>query len=139
MDIEIGNTLSELERLQEAAGSFLDQQGLGAETAFHVLFALEEVVSNIILHGAAQRIQVRLEANPHQLYLQVQDDGPGFNPLLQPEPDTGLALDARPIGGLGIYLTRQLADTMDYQRLADGNLLSLGFPLPPDCGAGPVT
>ncbi len=137
IDLVIGNSLAALEQAQAGVQQFLDQQALDAETAFHVLFALEEVVSNIILHGDPGRgrlIQVRLERHAQRLQLEVQDDGITFNPLSHPAPDTGLPLADRPIGGLGIFLTRQLADSVAYQRRADRNVLTIGFSLPREGG-----
>jgi hypothetical protein len=38
------------------------------------------------------------------------DDGPEFDPLAAPEPDTSLAVEDRPVGGLGIVLVRNVLD-----------------------------
>jgi anti-sigma regulatory factor (Ser/Thr protein kinase) len=54
----------------------------------------------------------------------VADDGPAFNPLLQPEPDTTLPLASRQPGGLGITLIKSLMDDVRYER-TDRNILTV--------------
>ena len=55
----------------------------------------------------------------------MTDDAPGFDPLAVPEPDTSLAIEDRPIGGLGIALMRRLMDETEYERREGRNRLRL--------------
>ena len=55
----------------------------------------------------------------------MADDGPGFDPLSAPEPDTSLGIEERPIGGLGIALVRRLMDHVEYERRDGKNRLRL--------------
>ena len=48
--------------------------------------------------------------------MEVIDDGHAFNPLEAPTPDLSLAMENRPLGGLGIHLLRKLADGITYER-----------------------
>jgi len=41
------------------------------------------------------------------------------------DPDTGLSIDERPIGGLGILLIRKMVDNVDYYRKDNKNILTL--------------
>src|SRR5262249_6685447 len=49
---------------------------------------------------------------PGQLKVEVADEGVEFNPLTAASPDVALDLEHRPIGGLGIFLVRQLASSL---------------------------
>ena len=55
--------------------------------------------------------------------LQFRDQGAPFDPLSTPAPDLDADILDRPIGGLGLYLIRQIAEEMHYQRVDDCNLL----------------
>jgi len=53
--------------------------------------------------------------------MEVLDDARPFNSLEAGAPDTGLPLDERPIGGLGVEIVRRLMDTIAYARQDDGH------------------
>ena len=53
------------------------------------------------------------------------DSGKQFNPLLRDDPDISLSLDEREIGGLGIFLTKQFMDTVEYEYAENQNVLSI--------------
>ena len=55
----------------------------------------------------------------------ITDDGKAFNPLKKEHPDLDIALEDRPIGGLGIYFVHRLVDEIDYQRLDNKNCLKI--------------
>jgi serine/threonine-protein kinase RsbW len=57
--------------------------------------------------------------------LLVSDDGPEFDPLAAEAPDTTLAVEDRPIGGLGIELVKRLMDEVRYERSGGRNRLRL--------------
>jgi len=78
----------------------------------------------------------RLWLDQDLLSIQVADDGVAFNPLLAPEPDLDLAIDQRPVGGLGIHLMRTMMDDLEYKRVNGQNLLTLRQRV---AGVGPET
>ena len=55
----------------------------------------------------------------------VADDGIPFNPLSIAPPDTGLSVEDRRIGGLGIHLVRNIMDEVTYNRRTDRNVVIL--------------
>ena len=48
-----------------------------------------------------------------------------FNPTQQEDPDVTQSAEDRPIGGLGIFLVRQIMDDIRYERKDDKNILTL--------------
>jgi anti-sigma regulatory factor (Ser/Thr protein kinase) len=44
---------------------------------------------------------------------------------MKEDADTTLSAEERPIGGLGIFLVRQLMDVIDYKRKDNKNVLTL--------------
>lgn len=94
--------------------------------------AVEEIFVNIASYaygGEAGRIQIGCGLHEGMFVVQFRDWGKPFNPLKQPEPDIDSPAARRPIGGLGIYLTKTYADCIFYE-YADGvNILTIGMNL----------
>jgi anti-sigma regulatory factor (Ser/Thr protein kinase) len=64
---------------------------------------------------------------PDKVIGEIVDGGPPFDPGLAPDPAFDLALDDRPIGGLGLYLVRKLSSTLEYTRRNDENHTSFAI------------
>ncbi len=99
-----------------------------AETVTFEL-ALEEIFMNVVMHGTpagrVTRVEVSLVLHDGCLTLIIEDDGPSFNPLSLAAPDVTASLEERRVGGLGVYLVRQMMDAVGYQRLRGRNQLSM--------------
>ena len=57
--------------------------------------------------------------------LVLTDTGKEFDPTMVPETDITLSADERPIGGLGIFLIRQIMNEVKYERIDGKNVLTL--------------
>jgi anti-sigma regulatory factor (Ser/Thr protein kinase) len=127
LEIKVNNTLSELQRVNEALTEFSRRHGLSAKVAHDLNLALEEILTNVISYGytdnGEHEIRVRLTARTGEITAEVQDDGRPFNPLTAPEPDITKPVDDRAVGGLGIHLVRKLMDGLEYKRQGDRNFL----------------
>ena len=86
---------------------------------------LNNVVSYAYQDDEAHDIEVRVEVAGDRLVVSIADDGIPFNPFDADTPDTGLALEDRTIGGLGIHLVLKVMDKVAYQRRTDKNVLTL--------------
>lgn len=89
--------------------------------AFNMNLVLTEALSNVIKYAGSEnhvlRVRIRIEGN--LLSIQVHDQGQGFDfdnlPCSEPE--------ALCEGGRGIYIIRQLMDTVTYRKTKNGNVL----------------
>lgn len=70
-------------------------------------------------------IGVEISPQPPVLTLRFADHGIPFDPLSQPEADITLSAQERPIGGLGIFLTRKIMDEAVYSHADGQNILTL--------------
>jgi serine/threonine-protein kinase RsbW len=74
-------------------------------------------------------VWIDLEPAEGRLELGVSDDGPAFDPLAMATPDIDAPLEERPIGGLGIYLVREMMAGVSYERRDGRNVLRMWKPL----------
>lgn len=103
--------------------------GLGPPKVFSVEVAVEEAVMNVCRHAYRDReageVTVRLLVSPGALVVEVEDEGPLFDPIGHPEPDIHAPLAERKIGGLGILMIRKLVDEVSWRRQGGRNVLSM--------------
>ena len=75
---------------------------------FGVQLAIEESMTNAIRHGNGQdeskRVFFRCKVNAEELWAEVCDEGPGFNPDTMPDPTLPENLEVP--GGRGLMLIR---------------------------------
>ena len=55
----------------------------------------------------------------------LTDTGKEFDPTMVPDADITLSAEDRPIGGLGIFLIRQIMNEVRYERIEDRNVLTM--------------
>lgn len=137
--LRLRSEIPELRRLASAVEGFFARHALPADEAQRLSLALDELVTNVMRHGApegdaaaaaAPEIEVTLDLAGDRVVAVIRDSGRPFNPLSLPVPDTNASLEQRPIGGLGIHLARQLTDGIGYRREGDRNCLTLVKILP---------
>lgn len=122
----------EAERLPEAFAflqSVWRDAGLPEEQRFPFELALEEVFMNVAMHGGHEgrpaSAAIEFLRDGEDLRLVVSDDGPAFDPLSLGTPDTSLAIEEREVGGLGVFLVREMMDEVVYARREGLNVLSM--------------
>ena len=129
LTLELRNSRDALAPAAQAAEAWLQSHRASPDAVYFALLAIEELVTNCIDYAyddaGEHTIVILLSATLQTLTMVVIDDGHPFDPLARPNPDLSLALEDRPIGGLGIYLLRELADHIAYERLDGQNRLTL--------------
>ena len=129
LTLHIKNSFDSVHCANDAAGRWLADTGAPAEIQYFANLAIEELATNVIKYGydnaSEHFIEVTLSVSGGDLVLSIADDGRPFNPLEAPDPEVNAALEERPIGGLGIYLVRKMADRMEYVREASKNRITL--------------
>jgi serine/threonine-protein kinase RsbW len=124
--------LAEIAQVATWIEDLASRHGLPGNVEFAMKLCLEEVLSNVIRHGysgAEDRFMTVRFAMPRDTYslFIVDDEAPLFNPLdALPLPVLN-PIDEVRVGGQGIRLLRQFADTLEYEQLPNGNRLRIGF------------
>jgi sigma-B regulation protein RsbU (phosphoserine phosphatase) len=70
-------------------------------------------------------VDLDAEAGNGELKIIISDSGVAFDPTQKAEADITLTAEERPIGGLGIFLVRQIMDNVSYRRQDGRNILTL--------------
>jgi anti-sigma regulatory factor (Ser/Thr protein kinase) len=129
ISVTLSNQLSEIERLAHLVDSFCAAQQLSTDIAYRINLALDEVITNVIIHGYADaqehEIVTRLTIDGATIVIEVVDDGRPFNPLDVPPVEFAADPLERPIGGLGLHLVRNVMDSIDYRYEHGRNVLVL--------------
>ena len=112
--------------LTAAVETTLAVAGVDRASIHDARLIVEELASNAIVHGEAgadTRLQLRLQLDGARLLLELDDNGPAFDPTTAPAPDLSAPAEQRPVGGLGLHLVRSLAHSLDYRRHDGRNLV----------------
>ena len=115
-------TVRDLNDMREFLESAILNLGGNDDVAGDLVLALNEAVTNSLLHGYHEQsgaITVAVEADGGDLWVRLTDDAPPFDPTAVPPPDIYRPLEERPLGGLGVHMMRQLADELTYRATDD--------------------
>ena len=127
--ITLPNDVQTIPQLKEFVDGIVSELSFDADTAMSLNLALEEAVVNVMSYayppGTTGDIAIEAEANDVRLKFTITDSGAPFDPTAKEDTDITLSAEERPIGGLGIFLVRQLMDSINYERIDGKNILSL--------------
>ena len=126
----IKNDITEISKLAIFIEELSEELALAPELTFNLNLVLEEAVSNVILYayGEEKQKEITLLANmsDNNLIFVLTDSGQEFDPTKVPDADVTLSAEEREIGGLGIFLIRQIMNSIEYQRIDGKNVLIMG-------------
>ena len=111
---------AELERLDEVTnfvGTLLDANGCTPQTRTQLRMAMEELYVNVALYAYPSGdgwAEIRGSFEDGVITLRLIDGGTPYDPLAKPDPDIMLSGEERPIGGLGIFMVKNMLDEMKY-------------------------
>lgn len=109
------------------------QLKIDEHTQFNVAMVAEEIFSNIALYAyqekTAESVVITTELIDDYYSITFSDHGKAYNPLTQADPDLSVDLNGRPIGGLGVFLSKKLSDDITYKRKNLQNILCIKFKL----------
>ena len=127
--ITLPNDIQTIPQLNKFVERVAEELGYDMSETMNLNLAIEEAVVNVMNYaypsGTEGEVHVDAEANDLRLKFVITDKGIPFDPTAKEDADTSLSAEDRPIGGLGIYLVRQLMDSMNYERVNGCNVLTL--------------
>jgi anti-sigma regulatory factor (Ser/Thr protein kinase) len=117
---------ADLDRLASVRAFVRDRLGaigVGREPVADLVQAIDECVTNVIVHGYEGRagtVEVELGADQNGVVVRVRDAAGAFDPTRVPPPDPNRSLEERLHGGMGIPLMRASVDELRHRLLPDG-------------------
>ena len=127
--LDLPNDISTIPQLNAFVDEVCETVGLDMATTMSMNLALEEAVVNVMSYAYPQgiigNVKIEAKANEKRLKFTLSDTGTPFDPTKKEDADISLSVEERPIGGLGIYLVRQIMDSVNYERIGGKNVLTL--------------
>lgn len=90
----------------------------------------EEIFINIASYAYPDKegtIEVSITKVGSEIILKYEDFGIPYNPLEKPDPDITLSIEERQLGGLGIFMVKEMAKNVIYDRRDEKNVLTIVF------------
>ena len=107
--------------------AFVEQQAraldIDAFEIYDLILAVNEVATNIVVHGYRSQpgaIEIELRQLGDAIEIRLRDRAPLFDPTRVSTPDLTLPLHKRPLGGMGVHVTRQIMDAIRYRVTPEG-------------------
>ena len=128
-EISIKNHMDELLRLNQFVEEICEELGLDMELQMNLNLVIEEMVVNVISYaypeGNEASIELLAESDGKELTLVLSDCGKEFDPTLSECADMDENPAERELGGMGIYIVKNIMNEVTYQRLEGKNLLTM--------------
>ena len=128
-EIKIKNQVGELEKVNQFVEEIGEELGLDMELQMNLNLVLEEMVSNVIFYaypkGTPEEIELAAESDGKELTFVLSDSGIEFDPTAKEDADPDVNPMDRDIGGMGIYIVKNIMNKVTYQRLEGKNLLTM--------------
>ena len=108
----------------------LELAGCPVKTQLQIDLAVEEIFVNIADYAYASGegsavIRAEISENPRKAVITFFDRGIPYDPLEKKDPDVTLSAGERPVGGLGIFLTKKSMDEVTYAYKDGQNVLTM--------------
>ena len=125
----------DLDKVLDFLDDRLEAQGFASKARGQVRLAAEEVFTNIAHYAYAEAgpegpegtavVAIGFDEGGDEAVIDFYDAGVPYDPLTAGDPDITLSAEERDMGGLGIYMTKQLMDGVAYLHEKGKNHLTL--------------
>ncbi|WP_461833075.1 ATP-binding protein [Desulfothermus sp.] len=124
-------TLESLLDIKEYILCQIEDMEVDENKKMKIILAVEELIVNIVNYSNMKKPEIAIEVKKklYKLIIKIIDEGKPFNPLEVEDPDISLSPEERKIGGLGIFLVKQVVDEIYYKREENKNCVLLVFNL----------
>lgn len=123
------NEVEQLSKLSDFIDSIAEELSIDSSMAMGLNLAIEEAVTNVVMYaypeGEVGNVVIIANFTEGMLIFTISDNGIPFDPTSKTDADVTLNVEERPIGGLGIFLVKNLMDFVGYERKNGYNILTL--------------
>ena len=128
-EICIKNKVSELEKVAQFVEEIGEELGLSMELQMNLNLVMEEMVTNVSFYAYPQDeeadIELLAKSDGKELTFVLSDQGKEFDPTAKEDTDLDVNPADRELGGMGIFIVKNIMNKVTYQRLEGKNLLTM--------------
>jgi serine/threonine-protein kinase RsbW len=132
LKFNISNDYEELKILNQSVRTFLGSINVSVKTIYKINLILEEMITNIIKYGyddnKKHEVELNINITTKHIRIRIIDDGKEFDSIMSPSPETGLPLEKIKLGGLGIFIVKNVSSNIKYKRHKKKNVLRVKLP-----------
>lgn len=100
-------------------------ESVSDDVKFKINLCVEEVEENILCYSGSKWIDVWVENVNGEITIGFRDGGVQFDPLAKDDPDINAPVETRQVGGLGIFICKQMMDSLTYHFENDCNVFEM--------------
>ena len=129
-ELNIAATVENIEVVTDFVNEQLEALGCPMKAQLQIDIAIDELFSNIAHYAynpdvGIATVRVEIMEEPLSVVITFIDGGVPYDPLQTADPNTGLPIEEREIGGLGIYIVKKSMDEITYEYKDGKNILSI--------------
>lgn len=117
--------------LSEDVEQWSRENHLSFEVQYTLQLTIEELVTNIVKYGirteSEPAVDIEIREENGEVTLTISDNTAAFDPIATKDPDITRPAEEREIGGLGLFLIRNKAASIDYEFKNGLNTVSVVF------------
>lgn len=131
--IEVKASVASFEQVMDFLRGQLAAAGCPEDVTDRITIAAEEIFVNVISYAytdddvanGADRVMVScsIDSGSHEVDITFIDQGTPYDPLAHEDPDVTAPAEQREIGGLGIFMVKNMMDEVEYSHDGRSNRL----------------
>ena len=119
--------VSELQKVQSFVLQTLSDLHLDLKLQNQLNIVIEELFVNVASYAYKNggEVELKVEAKNGEISITFIDSGLKFNPLEMDDPNIDAKAEERRIGGLGIFMVKNMMDKIEYKYENNQNILTI--------------
>jgi len=125
-EVTLAANLEKFDELIGFVNEFIKDAEIDTDVCSDLLVAVEEIFVNIASYaypGGEGDVTVRLISEEDKMTIIFIDNGIPYDPLSNSDPDISLSIEERKIGGLGVFMVKEMMDKISYEYKDGQNIL----------------
>jgi anti-sigma regulatory factor (Ser/Thr protein kinase) len=129
-ELTINATIDNIQTVTDFVDEQLELFECPMKAQMQINIAIDEIFGNIAHYAykpndGSATVRVEVLKEPLLVIITFIDNGKPYDPLKTKEPDITLSVDDREVGGLGIYMVKNLMDEIIYEYKDGKNILTI--------------
>ncbi len=127
-ELKIEAKIENLNKVLDFVSAELETLDCLSKTQKQIRIAVEEIFVNIAYYAYKPETGfalIRITSDENEIGIEFEDSGKPYNPLEKDDPDITASIEDRPVGGLGIFMVKQIMDLVEYRHVDNKNILKI--------------